>query len=299
MTAEVLTSGSERPRRRLSRGARAGLAAAGLAAAAVAVVVTRPPAVPAPTLRVVADSAGVTTSGVVVVAVELRGAAPDRELRAAEVTAAPVLQPPTVTEPRRVRPDGTVQLTVIVQPDCRAVDAASPAWEEASLRVRAPVVDGSERDVVLDLRDDPVLLGRLQGLCSRVGQERQGVSVEFVGADERTVTAEIGVDGGAGGAQVRAVSVPGLRVEAPTPVEVSAGAGVSLGVEVTVTDCFAVRSPAPGSDPDAFVWGVPEVELADGAGVVTRDRPEPAAVSDLYSTAVRLLVQTACASPPR
>lgn len=307
MTADVLTSGTDRPQRRLSRWARTALVAAGLAAGAVALVLTRPPAVPAPTLTVLADSAAVTTSGVIVVTVELRGAAAAVEVRSAELIASPVLQPPSVTKPRRVAPDGTGRLVAIVQPDCRALDPSDPAWQEASLRVRVATGpgepgDGREREVRLELRDEPTLLGRLRGLCGRVGRDREGLSVGFLEADERRVTATIGVDGGPEGVEVRSVGAPGLSLasrEVDRPVRVAAGAGVSLQVEVTVADCFAVRGPAPGTDPDAFLWGLPEVELADPDGTVTRSRPEPAAVSDLYSTAVRRLVQNACGAPPR
>ena len=309
---ELLAGGEDREPRRLPRWATAALVVAAAVAAVAVLVGTRDqrPAVPPPTLAVLDDGIGVTTSGVIVLSVELRDGGEGLAIRSAELTAMPVLQPASVNAPDRVRPGGTVRLVAIVQPDCRALGPGEAAPLAAALVVRVAPPSGRERELRLDLGEDPVLLGRLRGLCSQVGAGEGGATVGFVAAGFDRVEATIGLGGGDGAdsgavglAELRAISAPGLRL-APVggdglPARVPSGTGVGLVVAVTVAFCPDVARPPAGSNPDAHVWGSPELEVAGPDGAVTRLRPEPAAVSELYSTAVRRIVENACDGPPR
>lgn len=315
--AELLSGGADRQPRRPPRAALVLLAVVAAVVAAGAAVVAlglsggpTAEALPRPELAVLDDGIGVTTSGVIVLSVELRDRAAGLTVRSAALTAAPVLQPASVNAPARVRPGGTARLVAIVQPDCRALGSGEEGELDATLVVGVTDASGRDSDLRLDLGADRVLRARLRGLCADRGSAQGSPNVEFLTAGYDRVEAGIGVgasDGGAGGAgadgiEVRAVDAPGLRftsLGAPLPVRVAAGAGATLRVAVTVADCAAVRRPAAGSDPDAHVWGAPELEVVRADGTVTRVRPDPAAVSELYSTAVRRVVENACDGPPR
>ena len=309
--AELLAGGAERAPRRLPRWASAVLLVAIVAGGAAFAVGTReqPPVVPPPTLTVVDDGIGVTTSGVIVLSVELRDGGGGLAVRSAELTATPVLQPASVNAPDRVRPGGTARLVAIVQPDCRALGPGQPEGLEAALVVRVAPPSGPDRDLRLDLSDDPVLLGRLRGLCSQVSTGRGGAVVGFLSAGFDRVEATIGLGGGDGAdgggvglAELRAISAPGLLftpLGPSLPAAVPSGSGLGVPVAVTVAACPEVERPPAGSNPDAHVWGAPELEVATPDGAVMRLRPEPAAVSELYSTAVRRIVENRCDGPPR
>jgi hypothetical protein len=310
--AELLSGGAERAPTTVPRVAKAVLAA-GLAVAAAGVfTATREdaPVVPPPTLSVVDDGIGVTTSGVIVLSVELRDGGAGLAIRSAELTATPVLQPASVNAPDRVRPGGTVRLVAIVQPDCRALGPGEAAPLEASMVVRVVPPSGRENDLRLDLGGDPVLLGRLRGLCSQVRTGQGGAVVGFVSAGFDRVEATIGLGGGDGAdggggvglAELRSISAPGLRftlLGRALPAPVPSGTGLGVPVAVTVEACADVTRPPAGSNPDAHVWGSPQLEVAGPDGAVTTLRAEPAAVSELYSTAVRRIVENACDGPPR
>jgi hypothetical protein len=312
--AELLSGGADREPLRPPRAALVLLAvvaaviATGVAVVALGLLPGPSADGPRPELAVLDDGIGVTTSGVIVLSVELRDRAAGLTVRSAELTAAPVLQPASVNAPARVRPGGTARLVAIVQPDCRALGPGEEGKLDATLVVGVTDASGRESDLRLDLGADRVLRGRLRGLCADGGSAQAGANVEFLTAGYDRVEAGIGVgasdggDGAGAGIEVRAVEAPGLRftsLGAPLPVRVAAGAGATLRVAVTVADCAAVLRPAAGSDPDAHVWGAPELEVVRADDTVTRVRPDPAAVSELYSTAVRRIVENGCDGPPR
>ena len=309
--AELLTGGADKESRRLPRWATAALVGALVLGAVVAVAASREerPTVPPPTLTVLDDGIGVTTSGVIVLSVELRDGGEGLAIRSAELTAMPVLQPASVNAPGRVAPGGAVRLVAIVQPDCRALGPGEAAPLDAALVVRVAPPSGRERELRLDLGADPVLLGRLRGLCSQVSTGQGGAVVGFVSAAFDRVEATIGLgggdgaDGGAAGlAELRAVSAPGLLFTPAgrsLPAAVPSGAGLGVPVVVTVASCAEIERPPAGSNPDAHVWGAPALEVAGPDGAVKTLRPDPAAVSELYSTAVRRIVEYACDGPPR
>lgn len=312
--ADLLSSGADREPRRLPRWVLGVLLGVGvLAGAAFALGRADEAAGRPPELVVLDDGIGVTTSGVIVVSVELRDSGGGLTVRSAELTAAPVLQPASVNAPGRVRPGGTARLVAILQPDCRALGPDAASGLDAQLVVRTVEAAGGEREVRLDLGSDPVVLGRLRGLCADRTGGRGGPSVGFLNAGYDRVEATVGIGGGArtadsvdggldSGVELRSISAPGLRfapLGSPLPARIAAGQGAGLPVEVTVTDCTAVSRPPAGTDPAAHVWGWPDLELVQPDGTVTRTRPEPAAVTELYSTAVRRIVENACDGPPR
>ena len=79
--------------------------------------------------------------------------------------AEPVRQDPATNGVRRVEAGSTGGFAAIVQPDCRVLSPASGIPFRATVAVALRTDAGVQRDLVLDLAQEPAVVARVETLC--------------------------------------------------------------------------------------------------------------------------------------
>lgn len=168
---DVPTDGDERPPRPVWPLLLAAVVAVAVLSVVGAVRPDQPVAGPGEvdaSLQLDVTSLSVTTTGVLVVPVQLRNLAGPLEVRRAQAFAEPVRLDPEVQSPPGLEALQTRRLIVLLAPDCRLLRSQAGLAFTAKLLVRVGAGSGG-RDLVLDIGGDPGITDRVAGLCGRAG----------------------------------------------------------------------------------------------------------------------------------